>query len=131
MNLKSRLISILTVIFVLTEFINWLAVEGPIDSAFHLSFLEFLQPLIIFVVSLVPALLISVSPTGARKGLFIFVQTFIIVVEVYVLLWTLFNASSLFVQIVDRFASIMFGLIFLLRFYMIYLVSKIPEAKEA
>lgn len=130
MNLKTRLITILTAIFVLTEIVNWAAVQGPLDSAFHLSFLEFLQPLIIFVVSLVPALLLFVSPTKARKSLFVFVQTSIIVTEIYILLWVALSASSMFIEILDRVTNVIFGLIFVMRLYMIYQVSKLPEAKE-
>lgn len=129
MNLKARLIAINIILFFISEIISWLSVEGPMGSIFHLSLLEFLQPLMTCIVSITTVILVFLSPTQRRKYLFILIQSLIIIFDICVLVWFSLYTSSKFVDLIDEFARAIFILIIFIRLYFILLVAKLHESK--
>jgi hypothetical protein len=109
----------------LAEFINWITYVPPDNYSFHMSLLDFFQPIIVFLTSALTAFLLFNNPSVATKRLFIVVQIIVITIEVVFIAVIFSNIRGNFAGMVDQIALSLVLVLIFSRFVLIYRASKI------
>lgn len=124
---KKHIPEILVGILLLTEFINWISFVPPDDYSFHMSPLDFFQPIIVFLTSALAAFLLFQNPSLARKRLFIVIQSAVIALDIFLVTVVSLNWRLNFAGMLDQIAISLLIVIIFSRFILIYRAIKIPS----
>jgi len=117
---KKHIPEILVGILLLTEFINWITFVPPDDYSFHMSPLDFFQPIIVFLTSALAAFLLLQDPSLARKRLFIVVQSAVIALDILLVTVVSSNLHINFAGMLDQIAFSLLIVVIFSRLILIY-----------
>jgi hypothetical protein len=117
---KKHIPEILVGILVLTEFINWISYVPPDDYSFHMSPLDFFQPIIVFLTSALAAFLLLQNPSLATKKLFITIQLAVIALDILLVTVVSLNFRLNFAGMLDQIAFSLLVVVMFSRLILIY-----------
>lgn len=124
---KKHIPEILVGILLLCEFVGWITYVPPDDYSFHMSMLDFFQPIIVFLTSALAAFLLFQNPSLATKRLFIVIQVAVIALEVVLVIVVSSNFRINFAGMLDQIAFSLLIVVIFSRLILIYRAIKIPS----